>query len=190
VKVATSVICGLFIALAAVAFANPSVSGAKQSLPLNARGLVVPFYCGNERQPSLVAKLDRVTNERQRKAFFRIGVLPLIVGHDIVLEVQHPENFINVRQQFHQHLAGKDLKKAVELRGFTLSVPNAQATLTAQRVRLLSPDTWELNGQVTLVTPAGTNIFSQVMLTTDGAAAGQLRNASGPLANLFSPTSP
>lgn len=162
----------------------------KNALPFTAREVVIPFYLGEERQPSLVVKLDHLSNERQRKGFFRIGVLPLLVAHGVEIEVRTPENFSAVRQQFHEHLAGRELKNAVELRGFTLTIPRSQTTLTAQKVRLLSADAWELNGDVRLVTATATNTFSKATLITSGASAGILRGERNRTYNLFTKPTP
>jgi hypothetical protein len=173
----------LFIALATATFAAPT---AKQALPFEAREVTVPFYLGTERQPSLVVKIDHLSNERQRKGFFRIGVLPLLVAHQVELEVRTPENFTNVRQQFHQHLSGKELKNAVELRGFTLTIPSTHTVVTAPRVRMISSDTWELNGPGTVVRDGSTNTFSRALLVTSGPSVGTFRGDRNTTVNLFS----
>jgi hypothetical protein len=159
----------------------------ENKLVMNARKVTVPYYAGPENRLSLNFKADRFTKESQRKGFFRIGVLPLLVVHDANLEVRRPEYFNPAVRQFHQYVAGKDLKKTVELRGFTLTVPTNGITLTATKVRILSPEQWELSGSVRLIDRTGTHEFSKALLAVSGNETGMLRANTGASHSLFKP---
>lgn len=152
---------------------------------LNARGVTLPFYAGPENRLSLLVKADRFAKENQRKGFFRIGVLPLLVVYDANLEVRSSYHFSQAVRQFHHYVAGKDLKKTVELRGFTLTVPTNGVSLTATKVRLISPEQWELSGRVRLSDRQSTNDFSRAIFTISGDDTGTLRDADGTLYRLF-----
>ncbi len=151
----------------------------ENKLVLSARKVTLPFYHGPENKLSLLVKADHFTRENQRRGFFRIGVLPLLVVHDVSLEVRQPQYFGAVAHEFHQHLAGKDLKKTVELRDFALTVPTNGISLTATKVRLVSQEQWELSGTVRLIHAAGTNDYTKVSLVISGNETGTLRASDG-----------
>lgn len=164
--------------------AGPAEKNKNKTI-LNARGLTLPFYHGPDHRLSLVVKLDRITKENQRKGFFRIGVLPLMVVHEAKLDVRQPQYFAEAVKEFHQHVTGKDLKKTVELRGFTFTVPTNGVTLTATKGRIISPAEWELSGTVRLIDSSGTNDYTKVSLLVSGNETGTLRVPGGSSRFLF-----
>jgi hypothetical protein len=119
----------------------------------------------------------------QRRGFFKIGALPVLVLDDLKLEIREPAALTNALQNFHLRFAkSASARQAVELRRASLFyAADPQRRLRATIVRIESPNTWLLKDGVFERPGLPPIAFQNGRLTVGGAATGQLqfRTAGG-----------
>jgi hypothetical protein len=154
-------------------------TGLPQGLPLDSRQqgkkVMAALYEGAELQPVAVFRAERIFGDYQRRGFFRIGALPLLVLDGLSIELHDPARLPNALTTLSERFnALRSAKKAVEGRDFRLSFAAEKAGgLRASRVRLESATAWHL--QEGTIQPAGGALirFRQGTLTIAGPQAGQ-----------------
>lgn len=147
---------------------------------MKARGVVVPFFAGQEQTPSMIMRADRIYTDYERKGFFRIGILPIGVMEGVTFEILHPESATNSLAQLHRWL-GPQAAKRLEFRKVNF-LPFAGSTnhLASGRVRFVPGGRWELLDGVHLF--SGTNQVEarHATLQVAGKQTGQLIMATDP----------
>jgi len=157
-----------------------AANGFSQGWLLESHGqikhLVVPIYLRYEPEPTAVLRADRIYSDYQRKGFFRIGALPLLVIEGLKVELRDPARLSPALAKASTHLAvSKESRKAVEARGFLLTFPFKEtAQVCARSARIESGDAWQLTeGSLEGIGPAALR-FSSASLTVRGPDAGRL----------------
>lgn len=108
------------------------------------RGSVIPFYLGEEPQPSAVVRVERAHGDYQQAGFFKIGVLPIGVLEGVTIQVERPELVAASFARLQQWL---DLRgsKRVELRRARIQVAGSVTnSLQAGRILVAADGRWEL----------------------------------------------
>jgi hypothetical protein len=128
-------------------------------------------------QPVAVIRASRVHTDYQRRGFFKIGALPVLVLDDLRLEIREPAALTNALQNFHLRLAkSASARQAVELRHASLFyTADPRRRLRAATVRIGSPNTWLLKDGVFERPGLSPIAFQDGRLTIGGAGAGQLQ---------------
>ena len=171
-------------------FGDPRLKEAKK--------LTLAVYGEAELQPVAILQAERVFNDYQRRGFFRIGVLPMLVFEGLKLEIPDPDRLSSALTNVSKKLIFKaNTKKAVEGRDFLLSCGLAKAGwLRARRVRLENSQGWELQEGTFSDGDSAPVAFSRATLVATGPQAGEVTcaTASGVvrihLCSLFSGKSP
>lgn len=120
-------------------FASDLLSGR-----FKADGVVAPFYDGIEQTPSMVMRADAIYTDYERKAFFRIGVLPLGVMEGVTFELRRPESLTNSLANMRRWV-GAQAAKRFEFRKVNFLVFEGSTNrLESGRARFISDGSWEL----------------------------------------------
>lgn len=113
--------------------------------------------------------------DHQRRGFFKIGVLPVLVVEDVALEVLEPGSLASTLADLPAALMGDGHRVPIELRNFSLRFPGDETPrFLAGRVRLAGRGVWQLSGPVAWRTTASQGLASQASLQVAGAQAGWL----------------
>ena len=160
-----AVAAGVLIALAA---------GAAESY-VGLKKLAVPFYAPGEPEAEAVLRIDRVFREYERRGFFRIGLLPVIVGEGVTLEFRDraaaARSMDRVRQGLESSLGGG----RIELRQLVVTCRGAEPrSLKAGRVRVEKPGRWRMSDGVAVETGRASLRASNALMQASGPQAGRL----------------
>jgi len=164
---------------------------------VNTRGLNVSFYDPGQMKPSVNVRVDRLYTDYERKGFFRLGILPLGVMENVLIETDRTGQTTNRLVQLHEWI-GSTAARRLELRRVTFMVPDGCTNrLECGRARIGSAGRWELLDGVRFF--SGTNQIESVRATlqVSGEQAGQIdlagtasRSFNLFSANPFQPTLP
>jgi hypothetical protein len=137
---------------------------------------MVALYGESELEPVAVFRAERIFSDYQRRGFFRIGALPLLVFDGLSIELHDPTQVSKALASLGARFDARgDARKAVEGRDFCLSfVPEQDGRLRARRVRLESTTAWHLQEGTVHQAGAAPMPFRQGNLTITGPQAGQL----------------
>jgi hypothetical protein len=138
--------------------------------------VTIPCYAQGKSSPAAVVHIKTLFTDYQRRGFFRIGLLPLLVAEDVRIEVLQPEETATALQGAKKWLNPGTARKALEWRRVQFIFPNETTPrLEAGRVQLSEDGTWRLTDGV--VFRAGTNETRQAeaILQVTGTQAGELR---------------
>lgn len=155
-------------------------SGLAQGLSFDSRfqakKAVVALYGESDLEPVAVFRAERIFSDYQRRGFFRIGALPLLVFDGLSIELHDPAQVSKALATLGARFdAQGDARKAVEGRDFCLSFASEKdGRLRARRVRLESATAWHLQEGTVLQAGAAPMPFRQGTLTITGPQAGQL----------------
>ena len=140
------------------------------------KGAVMPVYQKFGTEPVAVCRAERVFSDYQRRGFFRIGVLPLLVFDGLQIEVRDPARVSSILSSVSGRFASKgQIKKAVEGRDFTLRFASeSSGRLRARRVRLERGTEWHLQDGTVDQLGGEAVSFSRATLTVTGANAGEV----------------
>jgi hypothetical protein len=143
---------------------------------IEVRNAVAPIYLEARPEPAAILRADRVATEYQRRGFFRIGALPMLVMDGLSLEFLDSNRFSNVLSSASARLSGAgEMKKPVEGRNLRVwFAPDTERRLTAQRVRLENGFTWRLHDGGIIQNGAVVIPFSEATLAVAGADIGEL----------------
>jgi hypothetical protein len=81
----------LLLSAALTAAAAADGLGGAFLLRSQMKNVEVPLYVGNDAQPAGVVRVGRVFTDYERRGFFRIGALPLLVLEGVTIELTRPE---------------------------------------------------------------------------------------------------
>ncbi len=167
----------------------PAVSGGGESfvsLSRPIKGLVTAIPSADNRTIA-VLRVGKIFKEPQRKGFFRIGLLPLVVADQVIVEVEDPVLFQREFTNVHNRLFSSHGRVPVELRHVEFKFPSEPSPrLQAGRVRLKSQGQWELSDGVIFRVSDNEIQCAQAVLQITGPGAGNLRSQDAPHAlNLF-----
>jgi len=159
-----------FIGLFALAFVE-GVSAGPQVTSVVLKRVTVPIFVSGETQAVAALRMKRVFKDYERKGFFRIGALPLLVGEEVRVEILKPAGGVGLFSQSQEWVGSHSQSVPIEWRRMVLTVPGeAKPRLEAGRVRLRSAGCWELLEGVTLRNENGETKLRQASLhvTPDG----------------------
>jgi hypothetical protein len=145
---------------------------ANAQAPADAKGVVISSYHPQTLALAGQARAGRVFIEFERRGFFRIGVLPVVVAQDVQVQLQSLSGLTNVFDGFrlsHQR------QRKLELRNLELTVfGDKHSRLHAATARLAADGAVELTG-VSVHDPTGSEqSYPAARLHLTGAAAGTL----------------
>jgi hypothetical protein len=155
-------------------------SGLAQVLPFDSRlqskKVVVVLYGDSELEPVAVFRAERIFSDYQRRGFFRIGALPLLVFDGLSIELHDPAQVSKALATLGARFDTRgDARKAIEGRDFCLSFASEkEGRLRARRVRLETATAWHLQEGTVHQAGASPMPFRQGTLTITGPQAGQL----------------
>ena len=137
---------------------------------------IIGLHLGSESEPAVIIKTDHIFSDYQRRGFFRIGALPLVVFDRLNIEIHNPRKLGAALQASSEHfVGGLRQRQAVEGREFSLCFSSSDnPRLQAHRVRLESESAWELEDGLVYRTEGGPIRFRRATLITRGAKAGNL----------------
>lgn len=138
--------------------------------------VTAPVYLGDELQPVAIIRADHVFGDYQRRGFFRIGVLPMLVLDGLSLELCDTTRLSTVLTNVSALLnVNHGATRVVEGRNFSLLFPaQKKADVRAQLIRLQSKTEWRLQDGV-VHRPDGTSIqFRRATLRVAGPESGEL----------------
>jgi hypothetical protein len=114
-----------------------------------AKGVVVPLYVAGQAEPAAVLRIEKVYTDFQRRGFFRIGLLPMLVAEGVEVELRSQEHILAALKQVGDYLQRRGRATTLELRRVVIELPGRSAPrLEAGRVRFRPEGSWELAGGV------------------------------------------
>lgn len=138
------------------------------------KGVMVPLYLKNRSDPSAVIRIGRIFSSYQRKGFFRIGVLPILVAEDVKIELWQPEQVAESLAATRGWIGAHAAKEAMEWRRLSLFLPGQTSPcLKAGRVQPSDHGQWRLF-DVELHPGPKTIHLPTAFLQTTGKDAGRL----------------
>ncbi len=140
------------------------------------KGILVPICIGSNREPVAIFRAKHVFSDYQRRGFFRIGVLPLLVIDGLSIELRDPSSLPATLNAVPSHALFKDfVRSAVEARQFALSCDSQKDfAVRARLVRLESSDEWRLEDGVVRQSGGGQLSFQRATLRISGPHAGEM----------------
>jgi hypothetical protein len=175
----------IFFVLMALACAPSGLAQGWLADPhVDVRNAVMPIYLTFQPEAAAVFRANHIFNDHQRRGFFRIGALPMLVIDGMSVEVRDPAGVSAALNKLGAQFAVKaGARKAVEGRDFRLTfAPEKDGCLRARRVRLENAAAWRLEDGA-LHPPGGPPVpFRQGTLTITGPQAGEFNyeTAGGP----------
>lgn len=145
---------------------------------LNGKDLALPVYVTGEAKPVAVLRLRQVGIEYQRRGFFRIGVLPILLGEEVTLELRLPAYARLALTAATNWFRPGEHYRAVEWRDFKMVVAGEKAPrLRAKQVQPMERNALRLSDVV--VRPAGNESKEPISLVRAelgliGSRAGRL----------------
>lgn len=160
-------LCGVMLAVSAV--------GQSLSLPPGTRlRVTVPVYLGANAEPSLVLHVRELSGGYERRGFFRIGVLPVLVADGVTIEVRNETEAARALRRIPSSLAPHANRGLAELRHVTFQFRRSdRPTIEAGRIRLGSGPRWSLE-DVRVHLATGDLELRRAALAVTGAEAGRL----------------
>jgi hypothetical protein len=182
----------LFATVAVFCYANTHAQFASDFLSgrFKAHGVVAPFYNGMEQTPSMVVRADAIYTDYERKAFFRIGVLPLGVMEGVTFELHRPESLTNCLANMHRWVGAQAAKRFEFRKVNFLTFEEGTNRLESGRARFTSDGKWELLDGVRFLSGTNQMAAPRATLQIAGEHTGQLIWATDPPStnNLFACT--
>lgn len=157
----------------------PVASGVAQiGLPsdMNITGAASYVYVGNEIKPVALIRVDHIFNDFQRKGFFRIGVLPMLVLDGLNLELCDTARLSTVLTNVSASFIIKNgATRLVEGRNFLLSFSmQKNVDVRARVIRLQSSTEWRLQDGMIRRFDAPPIRFRHATLKVSGPNSGEL----------------
>lgn len=144
---------------------------------LGVSGLKMPFYGARGGTPVAVVHVQRFRKEFDRKGFYRIGMMPLLIAEDVTIEVWREAEFREVLGEIKTILGPSSTQGArVEMRRVTFRFPNESTPrLTADSARFKPDGAWDLRGSIQFTAGSESLRARHGRLTVTGAEAGRLQ---------------
>jgi len=159
--------------------------------PAELKKAVLPVYLKSESRPLAVFRADRIYHDHQRRGFFRIGGLPLLVLQGLSLQLSDTNRLQETLHAASGHFhVTTGPKHAIEARNFSIvTTSQNKALVRAQLVHMDTDDVWLLQDGI-IATNQGTETgFRRATLKLAGPQTGELvlETSQGPIrANLIS----
>jgi hypothetical protein len=152
-------------------------AGAQSVADLLQRGVsvqraVVPLYPTNSFKLSAIVRVDRVFMEYQRRGFFRIGLLPVVVLDGVTFEAQDTSDPLGSLACVRRWLATKAGQR-IEMRRVKF-VASPTNHLEAGLARCVAEDHWDLLNGVHFVSGASDIQAPRATLQMAGPRSGQV----------------
>ena len=164
-----------------------------QGLPLSSRtkinGVVIPIFLEDNRPAAAVLKVDKIHTEYQRRGFFRIGLLPLVVMEGVKIDFRQANAASSALARLPKEMKPWAGSRMLELRDVKFAFrAEPKERLRAGKMRWLENGQWQLSNGVTIqMTPNEVQV-QQALLQIAGPSAGTVAwgppNASSSF-NLF-----
>lgn len=156
------------------------LSAAAQGWPLDsllgATNVVMTLYPEAGLQPLATIRASHFYKDFQKRGFFRIGLLPIPVAENVVVQIQSAECLTNAMlaiQSWSQPSAGV---RCLELRNLEIELSGEkQPRLTAANARVGQSGTLELTKICLFNTTGQPTSISKATLQVDGVSVGWLR---------------
>jgi hypothetical protein len=154
------------------------------------KGLVVPFYTPGRPDAVMVLRAESISMEFERRGFFRIGTLPLVVAEGVTLELQRGSDMAEAQNLIHNWL--EELKRSgrLELRRFCArNSQDPSFVLRIGRLRSTQFGQWQLTEGIQWQSSTNRRSAARGVLCLRGPQAGQvmLEGANPPFSvSLFS----
>jgi hypothetical protein len=141
-----------------------------------AKGVAIPIFVRQRPQPVLVIRIDRVFKDYQRKGFFRIGILPQVVGEGVTFEILDGKYAPAALCEARALLFAMKKEAAIELRGVTFRTRGSTVPfLQARMCHFDAEGLWQFrDGSL-----SNSVHFSRASLHPTGLLAGQFRAETG-----------
>ena len=126
--------------------------------------------------PVAVIRTEAVRTDYQRKGFFRIGVLPMVVLEGMNVELCDPSRLLTSLTNVNARLTVRGSgRRAIECKGFSLSLPGlAEPVLRAKRVRIENGSQWRLDEGLASGPEGDALVFRSAILKVAGPETGLL----------------
>jgi hypothetical protein len=165
-------------------FANAQVPNVIHSLKpgMKVEGLVIPIYTRPSPEPESILSVSNIHLDFQRKGFFKIGMMPVLVLDGVVLSLRNTNILASHMTQL-SHWIQPDKATRVELRNFVLRNENSKTNLLeAGLVRLLPDGSWQLANGVRAI--SGANLVE--IPAANYRLQGHRANSGAQISSLFS----
>ncbi len=148
-----------------------------QGLPLSSRtkisGAVIPIFLEDNRPAAAVLKVDKVYTEYQRRGFFRIGLLPLVVMEGVKIDFRQVDAASSALARLPKELKPWAGSRMLELRDVKFAFPaEPKERLRAAKVRWLENGQWQLSNGVAIQMATNEVKVQQALLQIAGPSAG------------------
>ncbi|MBI4325061.1 MAG: hypothetical protein HY674_07325 [Chloroflexi bacterium] len=118
-------------------------------------------------------KVDKVFTEYQRRGFFRIGLLPLVVMDGVKIDFRQVDAASSALARLPQELKPWAGSRMLELRDVKFAFPvEPKERLRAGKVRWLENGQWQLSNGVTIQMTTNKVKVAQATLQVAGPSAG------------------
>jgi|GEM_PF-2248304 len=146
-----------------------------------------PVYGPESSRPIAVLRVESTRTEYQRRGFFRIGALPVMVAERVRLEVRDPQATAQVFGGLPEWLRAPGKGRAGEVRDFQMRGPEPAGApwLTVARVRMAEHGQWELKDGSLRSPEGGVIQFGQALMQITGEHAGRITLTVGRSIALF-----
>ena len=139
------------------------------------KGIGVPIYLKGHNKPSVIIRIESMRPDHERRGFFRIGVLPIVVADGVRLEVLDPGHGAEALSGAANWLSGRSGSRPVELRQVTLIVGREPIPwLEANRARTDNSGQLRLLDGITIRHGETTTRSSGGVLHLSGTNAGRV----------------
>lgn len=167
----------LLVAMGAVFFASKDFASQTEfrMAITDAKGLAIPIYARDRPDAVAVVRISRFSHDFQRRGFFRIGVLPMLVADGLTVELRDSRSVADAMRGAKAVFDPLLRKGMVELRQVEFVFPpECRQRLEARRVRFGPQGQWELLDGVILQVSTNRWHASTAHLQVTGEKAGQL----------------
>jgi hypothetical protein len=164
----------LLLLLAVVAWSGwaPRADGLP-SLPV--KGAVLPLYVEGEPEAAAVVRIGSLRKDYERRGFFRVALLPMLVAEDVTIEFRNVRGASNLLAGLQAGLDRKEGPSVIELKRISLSFPGEnQPRLQAGVVRIGADGEWRLSSGVHFAGAGRSVQARQAELAVAGPRAGIL----------------
>jgi len=140
------------------------------------KGVLFPVYLDSDGQPVAICRAKHVFSDYQRRGFFRMGVLPLLVIDGFAIELRDASHLSPALTVVPTHVVFKDfVRQAIEARDFSLSSTSREPFLVQARLaRLENSDLWRLQEGTVQRSNSAQLTFQRATLKISGPQAGQM----------------
>jgi len=141
------------------------------------RGVVIPLYNKQDRTSVANVRIGCVFPDYERRGFFRVGLLPMVAGESVQIEVLQGRRALNALTGLEKRFTTQQ-RRVVEWRDVTFTFAHDSALgMHVGRLRMVSEEQWELLDGVRIQCGTETT-WPKASLFLSGPNAGQVRYGS------------